>query len=97
MRTPRPKHIHKVKRVTLGKGHKVFACVHPECYFNLPVKLLFGKEVLCWKCGEPIIVGPLQMRQARPSHIGDSCKRAVLVMDKEMAELSSLLKKVVQK
>lgn len=69
-----PDHLHKYKRITLGKNYLVFKCVRPACTHYIPIKLAEGKLCECNRCGEPMILSKATMDLAKP-HCIDCTKR----------------------
>jgi len=51
-------HTHQFQRRTLGKAkdYVVYACVHPKCNTYYPEDLIVGKESVCNRCKDTIIV-----------------------------------------
>ncbi len=64
-------HIHKYKRVKLGKDKTfiTYRCMLPDCSHYIEQKLVVGRKSLCWKCDEPVIITKDKNGvQARPTH-----------------------------
>lgn len=67
------RHTHKYYRVQLGSD-KVWACALPDCNHHMPTHmtpLVLGKSSLCWKCGEALVLDPINMKMDKP--ICDDC------------------------
>lgn len=65
-RNQKQKHIHKVKRLNLSTGNKIYFCVLPDCPWKIKVALSLGKQVICWRCGEPFYLNEYSIRLAKP-------------------------------
>lgn len=61
-----PKHNHKVKRLNLSTGNKIYFCVLPDCTFKIKVALSLGKQVICWRCENPFYLNEYSIRLAKP-------------------------------
>lgn len=62
------KHVHKYKKVKLGKGkdYVVYACALPDCTHYLPSDLIVGKQSLCWRCGDKFIINERNRNLKKP-------------------------------
>jgi len=83
---PRKKadHLHKYKRVTLGKNdYTVLKCQVPACTHYIRKDLAENALCACNRCGEPMILTKTALQLARP-HCEDCTKK------KYQTELDSL-------
>jgi hypothetical protein len=53
---PSQDHVHKYKKVKLGRGYIVYRCVLPDCTHYLSAKHVVGQKNICWVCGKPHVV-----------------------------------------
>ena len=52
-------HVHRYKKVDLGRNGKVYLvykCVKPVCSHYIPIHLAEGKMCECNRCGEPMVI-----------------------------------------
>jgi len=63
---PKQKHIHKYKKVILGKDYLVFKCQLPECSHYVPARLAEGKLSLCNRCGNAMLLDKRAMKLKLP-------------------------------
>lgn len=60
-------HVHRYEKVILGKkGYTVFRCNLPNCNHYIAEKLAAGKESVCNRCGNVMILDKRAMRLTRP-------------------------------
>jgi len=60
------KHIHRYERAKIGKEYVVYRCNLPNCNHYLARHLVKGKISLCNRCGNPMLMGALQLSLAKP-------------------------------
>lgn len=58
-------HVHKYKKVVLGKNYTVYKCVLPGCDHYISVALALGKIAECWRCGSPFTITADIIRKGR--------------------------------
>lgn len=69
---PPKSHVHKYKYINLGtkeKPRKVYACSLPDCtHHMLSLSQVLGKESICWKCGDEMIMSAdiIAKRKVKP-------------------------------
>lgn len=80
-----PDHLHKYKRIKLGKDYLVFRCMSPACPHYINVKLAEGKLCECNRCGSPMIITKATMDLARP-HCIDCTKRKKEIPVEQISE-----------
>ena len=63
----RKKHIHKYKRVNLGRDKKyhVLRCTLPHCTHYIDKELALNREALCAICEEKMIITRAALRNVR--------------------------------
>ena len=66
-------HLHKYKRVKLGKTYTVYKCMKPACNHYIRVELVEGKLCECNRCGEMMLMTKKAMQLAKP-HCDDCTK-----------------------
>lgn len=58
-------HLHRYRKVNLsrrkGKEYWVFQCQKPSCSHYVPVHLALGRLCECNRCGEPMLIGKIQL------------------------------------
>jgi len=59
-------HIHRYRRITLGKNYKVFRCVKSGCSHYIPVTLVENAVCECNRCGDLMTMTKVAMTLARP-------------------------------
>jgi late competence protein required for DNA uptake (superfamily II DNA/RNA helicase) len=56
-------HIHRYEKVILGKnGYTVFKCNLPDCAHYVAAKLVNGKQSICNRCGNVMIMDARAMK-----------------------------------
>lgn len=52
------RHIHKYKRVKIGKNkdYEVYRCMVPGCSHYVQAELVENRETICWLCDKPFIL-----------------------------------------
>ncbi len=68
-------HIHKYMRVKLSETYTVFKCMIPGCPHYICRELVIGRQSICWKCEEPMILTMRSTTLKKPHHLG--CTREV--------------------
>jgi len=68
-------HLHRFKKVTLGKKFVVFKCQLPDCTTYYRIELVEGKLCECNRCGKPMVMTKIAMTLTKP-HCPD-CTRGV--------------------
>lgn len=67
------KHTHKYYKGFLNSV-RVWACALPDCSHYMPKhleRMVSGKASICWKCGNEMILDPINMEKDKP--ICDDC------------------------
>lgn len=64
------KHIHRYQRGKLNDSYVIYRCNLPDCSHYLPRDMVRGKQAICNRCGNIMIMGPLQLSLAKP-HCND--------------------------
>ena len=59
-------HVHKFKRHRYKSGNEIYFCVDETCTTKISPPLAVGKKAICWRCGEPFVMGEYTVRLARP-------------------------------
>ena len=74
----RKRHIHKYQLRKLGKDktYVVYACMLPGCNHYLEVSLAFGKETICWRCGN---ICTIPLRQTGRELVKPHCVKCTKV------------------
>lgn len=57
-------HLHRYKKINIGSKSKpyfVYRCQKPACSHYVPIHLAEGKLCECNRCGEPMILGKIQL------------------------------------
>lgn len=72
MRKKQIDHIHKYKRVKLGK-FVVYKCDLINCSHFIRSELVEGRLSICWTCGEPFPMTKASTKLVRPHCV--SCKK----------------------
>lgn len=96
------RHIHRYQRryIGTGKRYQVYHCNLPDCSHYLPKDLVKGKLSICNRCGETMLMGPLQLSLAKPHCMGcvrpkeenklGRIKEIVEAMDRDIKEIEAL-------
>lgn len=65
---PKKQHVHKYRKVKLGKDGKyvVYACSLPDCSHFIPADLVIGKRSICWRCESEFIINEKTGALAKP-------------------------------
>lgn len=63
-----PNHLHRYKRVRLGKEKKyeVMKCQEPACTHYIEIALAEGKLCACNRCRQPMILDKIAIQLAKP-------------------------------
>lgn len=95
---PGKDHIHKVKRLRLGKDGKyiVYACTLKDCTFYMQFKLYIGKETICWGCGRSFILKGFPSDMPEKPRC-DNCKRGKEVKPEMEEATEKVIEKVSEK
>jgi len=59
------KHFHKLKRRKIRNGERIYFCVL-DCRFRVHVDEVYGKTVICWRCGKPFTMNEYSKRLDKP-------------------------------
>src|SRR5271169_3978314 len=60
-------HVHKLKRVKLGKnGFEVYKCFEPGCRYYIRKELVVSIITKCWRCGVATSMTPKMAGQTKP-------------------------------
>jgi hypothetical protein len=62
------RHVHKYHRVDIG-GAKLWACALGDCNHYMPAhmgSLVPGKNSICWKCNEQMVLNIMNMKDDKP-------------------------------
>lgn len=71
----RQKHIHKYKKIKLGKDYIVFRCLLPDCSHYIRRELAEGKVSICNRCNQPFIMTKNVVRKHAMPHCDDCVVR----------------------
>ena len=76
-------HLHKYKRVKMGKSHIILRCMLPLCSHYLPhINLALGKMCACATCGEAMIIDKVSIKHANPH-----CDKCIKRRPKELKDV----------
>ena len=60
-------HIHRYEKTVIGKNnYTIFRCNLPDCMHYIAAKLAEGKQTLCNRCGEVMILDKRAMTLIKP-------------------------------
>ena len=85
-----PNHLHRYKRVALGKkkDYVVMKCQEPACSHHVPIALAEGKLCACNRCRGPMILDKAAIQLVKP-HC-DDCTRRMKPIDETLKALEDL-------
>jgi hypothetical protein len=66
------KHVHRVKRITIGKSYLVYKCMDDCPSYYTPENML-GRTILCWACREEMKFSERNLRQTKPRCLNTKC------------------------
>jgi len=59
-------HVHKYKKVTMGKNFVVYKCVLPGCTHYVRSELAVGRFSLCWMCEGQFVMTEISATRLKP-------------------------------
>ena len=62
----------KKKLVKTDKGYPVFKCRIPGCTSYKPIAAVLSEKVICWGCGEVLVMDKKHLSMTKPIH--DHCR-----------------------
>ena len=69
MNDTKKKHTHKYMKVTFSSGFTVFKCMWPDCAHYVREELAEGRESVCWRCQDIMVLNTANMTLKKPHHL----------------------------
>ena len=72
------------KLVKTDRGYPVFKCRVPGCTSYKPIASVLSEKVICWHCGEVLVMDKQHLSMTKPIH--DYCRAKKIVREENIHE-----------